>query len=75
MTDGDRQSQLIIWALAEGSRIRRQATLSHGGTARYTHASMVERTGEATAHDDAANRSAHVVDWQLPSHSGEERTA
>ena len=75
MTDGDRQSLLIMWALAEGSRIRRLATSSHEGTARYAHAPMVERTGEATAHDDTADSSAHIVDWQLPSQSGEERTS
>lgn len=74
MTDGDRQSQLIMWALAEGNRMRRQATPSHGGTALYAHAPIVERTGEATAHDDASGRGA-VVDWQLPAQSGEETTA
>lgn len=68
MTDGgaDRRSQLIMWAMAEMTRLRRQPKRAGGRAPRSASAGRRGRSGD---------RGGLVVDWQMPAPTEREGTA
>ena len=80
MTNGraDGRSQLIVWAMAEANRLRRQAKRA-GGTATASESpwgqSPTRRGREASARAQPGERAGHVVDWQMAAGVGPESVA
>ena len=80
MTDGgiDRRDQLIMWAMAEASLLRRQEKQAAAMTARSESAWVppgADSGDQATLGGQGADCGGLVVDWQLPEGLGPETAA
>ncbi len=80
MTDvgADGRSQLIMWAMAEENRLRRQAKRA-GATTTASESSWgqssTKRGREAAVGGQPGERGDHVVDWQMPAGLGPQSVA
>ena len=80
MTNGraDGRSQLIVWAMAEANRLRRQAKPTGANTTASESSwgqSPTKRGREAAVGAQPGERGDHVVDWQMPAGVGPESFA
>lgn len=74
MTDGgaDSGSHLIMWAMAEANRLRRQTKRAE---AKAAHPATTRGGDGAAAPDHAPELGGPVVDWQMPATPGQQTFA